>query len=115
MMKSFFLTALFLATANAFTFSTRLQPSVPYQLGNEYETSSVRLFAATKKAATKKTTTKKATTKKAAAKKDDAVETFRKAEFVAAVAEKTGLSKKDSEAALSAVFETITEVSFSFI
>ena len=32
-----------------------------------------------------------------------------KAELVAAVAEKTGLSKKDSEKAVNAVFEAITE------
>ena len=37
---------------------------------------------------------------------------FKKAEFVASVAEKTGLSKTDSEAALEAVFATITEVRF---
>ncbi|MCD8128806.1 MAG: HU family DNA-binding protein [Oscillospiraceae bacterium] len=32
-----------------------------------------------------------------------------KAEMVAAVAEKTGLSKKDSERAINATFETITD------
>ena len=32
-----------------------------------------------------------------------------KAELVAAVAEKTGLSKKDSEKAVNAAFDTITE------
>lgn len=32
-----------------------------------------------------------------------------KAELIAAVAEKTGISKKDSEKAINAAFETITE------
>ena len=59
---------------------------------------STALFAA-KKAA------KKAATKKATA------ETFKKSEFIASVAEKTGMSKSDSEKALNAVLETITEVS----
>ncbi len=65
----------------------------------------------------RKTKKKKAVAKKkkAVAKKDE-VETFRKPEFVASIAEKTGMSKADSEAALAAVLETITEVCyFSFI
>jgi hypothetical protein len=37
-------------------------------------------------------------------------ETFKKSEFIASIAEKTGLTKTDSEAALAAVLETITEV-----
>ena len=50
--------------------------------------------------------------KKAAAKKaDDEVVTFKKAEFVAAVAEKTGMTKGDSEKALSAVLNVIATVS----
>jgi len=37
------------------------------------------------------------------------VETFRKADFVASVAEKTGMSKKESEGALKAVLDTLQE------
>lgn len=37
------------------------------------------------------------------------VENFRKADFVASVAEKTGMSKKDSEEALKAVLDTLQE------
>jgi len=62
------------------------------------------MYAVAKK--TKKTTKK---TKKTA-KKSDAPETFKKAEFVSSIAEKTGFTKADSEAALAAVLETITEV-----
>lgn len=57
-----------------------------------------------------KKTTKKAATKKAAKKEEDTVETLRKPEFIASIAEKTGMTKADSEAALAAVLETITEV-----
>jgi DNA-binding protein HU-beta len=39
----------------------------------------------------------------------DKAETFRKADFIAAVAEKTGLNKKESEEALKAVLDVITE------
>ena len=61
----------------------------------------------------KKATKKKAVKKKKAAVKHDVEEvvTVRKPEFVSKIAEKTGMSKSDSEAALSAVLETITEVS----
>jgi hypothetical protein len=52
----------------------------------------------------------KKTTKKAAKKEEDTVETLRKPEFIASIAEKTGMTKADSEAALAAVLETITEV-----
>lgn len=48
--------------------------------------------------------------KMAASDDDGDVVTFRKPEFVSRIAEKTGMSKSDSEAALSAVLETITEV-----
>jgi len=36
-------------------------------------------------------------------------ENFKKADFISSVSEKTGLSKSDSEAALAAVLDTITE------
>lgn len=39
----------------------------------------------------------------------------KKADFLAAIAEKTGLTKKDSEAALNAILETITSVSFGSV
>jgi cell division protein FtsL len=54
----------------------------------------------------------KKTTKKSSSKKqdEDSVETLRKPEFIASIAEKTGMTKADSEAALAAVLETITEV-----
>eukprot|EP00553_Chaetoceros_curvisetus_P005424 CAMPEP_0204623714 /NCGR_PEP_ID=MMETSP0717-20131115/9474_1 /ASSEMBLY_ACC=CAM_ASM_000666 /TAXON_ID=230516 /ORGANISM="Chaetoceros curvisetus" /LENGTH=161 /DNA_ID=CAMNT_0051638883 /DNA_START=25 /DNA_END=510 /DNA_ORIENTATION=+ len=54
----------------------------------------------------KKKTAKKAAA--AAAPKEEVV-TFRKPEFVASIAQKTGMSKQDSEAALAAVLETISE------
>jgi len=40
---------------------------------------------------------------------DVAVESFKKAQFVTSISEKTGMSKVDSDAALSAVVETIME------
>ena len=40
---------------------------------------------------------------------DSKVETFRKTDFIASVAEKTGLSKKESEEALKAVLDTLQE------
>ena len=52
---------------------------------------------------------KKQKKKKAASKSD--VETFRKPDFVASVAEKLDTSKAGAEEALSAVLETISEVS----
>lgn len=61
-----------------------------------------------KKAVKKKTVKKKAPAKAAVAEKET-VETFRKPEFVGSIAEKTGMSKQDSEAALAAVLETISE------
>lgn len=66
-----------------------------------------------KKSVKKKTKKKKAVKKTATPVKDEPVETFRKPEFIASIAEKTGMSKADSEAALAAVLETITEVSGS--
>jgi predicted Zn-dependent protease len=69
------------------------------------------LFAAAsspKKAAAKKS--KKAKSAAADKKEKEEVETFRKPDFISSIQEKTGLSKVDSEAALQAVMETITEV-----
>lgn len=56
---------------------------------------------------------KKAATKKSSSsssKTDASVETFKKPEFVSSIQAKTGLSKVDSEAALNAVLDTISEV-----
>ena len=52
--------------------------------------------------------------KKAAAKDKPAVDNFKKADFVASVAEKTGMTKAQSEEALVAVLDTITGVSVMF-
>lgn len=41
----------------------------------------------------------------------EAVDNFRKSEFVASIAEKTGMTKVDSETALNAVLDTISDVS----
>eukprot|EP00558_Chaetoceros_sp_UNC1202_P011016 CAMPEP_0197247612 /NCGR_PEP_ID=MMETSP1429-20130617/29903_1 /TAXON_ID=49237 /ORGANISM="Chaetoceros sp., Strain UNC1202" /LENGTH=142 /DNA_ID=CAMNT_0042708557 /DNA_START=224 /DNA_END=652 /DNA_ORIENTATION=- len=68
-----------------------------------------------KKKAVKKKTAKKEPKEEevvaaaAEPKKKEPVETFRKPEFVASIAQKTGMSKADSEAALAAVLETISE------
>jgi hypothetical protein len=69
---------------------------------------------ATKKKKKAKKVAKKKATKKAVTAEKETVETFRKPEFISRVAEKTGMSKADSEAALAAVLETITEVSLIF-
>ena len=84
-------------SASAFKGNVPVTRSRPAQIGP----SSTRLYAA-KKA---KKAAKKAASKKAP------VETFKKSEFISSVAEKTGMSKVDSEAALTAVLDTITEVS----
>jgi DNA-binding protein HU-beta len=54
---------------------------------------------------------KKTTTKAEPKPKKPPAPTVRKPEFLASIAEKTGMSKKDSDAALTAVLETIQEVS----
>ena len=70
----------------------------------------VKLHAAAKSAAGSK---KKTTAKKTAAKtgKSD-VESFKKSEFIASIAEKTGFTRAESEDALQAVLDTLTEVRF---
>jgi hypothetical protein len=67
-------------------------------------TSSELYAVAKKKAATKK---------KAASKKKSDVETFRKPDFVAAVAERLDTTKVGAEAAVAAVLDTISDVSLS--
>mmetsp|Transcript_12683 Transcript_12683/g.24772 ORF Transcript_12683/g.24772 Transcript_12683/m.24772 type:complete len:168 (-) Transcript_12683:402-905(-) len=72
--------------------------------------SSTTMYAA-KKASTKKSSAKKSS-KKAAASEEEEVVNFKKAEFVSALAEKTGMTKADSDIALAAVLNVIaTEVS----
>lgn len=70
-----------------------------------------QLHAAAKKAAAPKAKKAKKASKKAAAAttKKPTLEAFKKADFVAAVSEKTGLNKKDSEEAMQAVLEVIQE------
>jgi hypothetical protein len=65
-----------------------------------------------KKAAKKAAAAAPAPAPAVAAKKDkEAVENFKKSDFVASIAEKTGMTKVDSEAALNAVLDTLSDVS----
>ncbi len=114
---------LFIATSvRAFTPGTHRsnRSSKPVLIGSKIGQSSSRRrsstsLSAAEAGAPKKKKAKKATKKKAKAVDDEEeVVTFRKPEFVSRIAEKTGMSKADSEAALSAVLETITEVGFFF-
>jgi len=57
--------------------------------------------------------TLKTPTKTSAAKDDKTVETVRKPELIAKIAEKSGLTKADTEVALAAFLDTISEVSLS--
>ena len=125
-MRAFTIVALLVfvvTTASAFTTSgLKLNKAKPALIGSKVRTSnrsSTLLAAAASGASKKKKATKKK--KKATKKKKKApvveeeeepeeVVTFRKPEFISRIAEKTGMSKADSEAALSAVLETITEV-----
>ena len=94
------------------TFSSRPKKSKPSLIGGRRKHSaSSTLLKAAAAGAPKKATKKKATKKAADSDVEEEVVTFRKPEFVSRIAEKTGMSKSDSEAALSAVLETITEVS----
>jgi hypothetical protein len=68
--------------------------------------------------AEKKTVAKKSTKKKTTASAPEAdsvkdtkpVQTFKKADFIASVAEKTGSTRAEAEDAISAVFDTLVEV-----
>ena len=77
------------------------------------------LHAARKKTSTKKSATKKLT-KQPSPREDlddddkGEVVNLKKAEFVSAVAAKTGMTKADSEMALAAVLNVIMTVSFNF-
>ena len=102
-----YLIFLFCASASAFTSST-FSTFNRAQIGTRKTTA----IGAAAKTSTKSKKKKRSTKKKAATKTE--VETVRKAEFVSKIADKTGLTKADSEAALSAVLDTITEVSSNY-
>lgn len=101
-----FLSALMFNVAHAFTTSNHACQRKA--LITSRKTTTIKAAASSEGAKKKKTTKKKAPVKKEVPKEE--VETVRKPEFVASIAEKTGMSKTDSEAALAAVIETITEV-----
>ena len=101
-------TVLFLSLLSLTLLSTLVQAFAP--VASTTTTATTCLYAA----APKKTAAKKKAAAPAAA--DEAKpEAFKKPDFVASVAEKTGLSKVDSEAALNAVLDTITEVRSSVV
>lgn len=103
-----FLVLLVCQTTEAFVSSSRVRGIVAISPGT-----TTCLFAAAsspKKVADKKKSKSKSVEVAAAKKEKEEVETFRKADFISSIQEKTGLSKVDSEAALQAVMETITEV-----
>jgi hypothetical protein len=81
--------------------------------------SAVGPLKGTSSSATSRSTTlfaeKKAATKKKSATDDDAVEKFKKADFVSAVAEKTGMTKVQSELAMTAVLDVLATVSIIII
>jgi DNA-binding protein HU-beta len=102
--RSLFLVVLTLALANAFVQQgPRGQKSLSPR--------GLTLSAAAKDAdaAPKAKKAKKATKTATKAAKGPAQETFKKGEFIMALAEKTGMNKKDSEEAMQAVFEVIQE------
>lgn len=104
-----FLVSLLFGCTDAFTSS----PSIGQRTALISSRKATAIRAAAADEAPKKKTAKKKKAVKAAAKEE--VETFRKPEFVASIAEKTGMSKVDSEAALAAVLETITEASIDIL
>lgn len=104
-----FLVALLFGCTDAFTSS----PSIGQRTALISSRKATAIRAAAADGAPKKKKAKKKKAVKAAAKEE--VETFRKPEFVASIAEKTGMSKVDSEAALAAVLETITEASIDIL
>eukprot|EP00984_Skeletonema_dohrnii_P038272 scaffold41312_cov144-Skeletonema_dohrnii-CCMP3373.AAC.3 len=67
------------------------------------------MYAAKKKSSTTKSTKKKSAKKSSAKSDTEAPVNFKKAEFVSAIAQKTGLTKSESEHALSSILSIITE------
>mmetsp|Transcript_22712 Transcript_22712/g.27861 ORF Transcript_22712/g.27861 Transcript_22712/m.27861 type:complete len:176 (-) Transcript_22712:869-1396(-) len=118
-MRSYFvLTLLLLVASSAYAFTSTTARSSGSKrralIGSKSRFSSSLAATASGKApkkVKKAKTVKKTKVAKAAAVADEQEEvvTFRKPEFISKIAEKTGMSKADSEAALSAVLETITE------
>lgn len=109
--------AISLSSCSAFqTTSTAGSPSVigralKGSLPRASSVQSTSLYAATKKAAAPKAKRKTAVKKTAAKAKDkdaEEVVNFKKAEFVAGVAQRTGMTKAESESALAAVLDVIT-------
>jgi len=88
-------------------------PSFAFVKGVPRVSSLLELNAAEKKAASTKKVSKKADS--AAVTKAPPAPTVRKPEFLASISEKTGVSKKDADAVLTAVLETIQEVCFVFV
>jgi len=82
-------------------------PSFAFVKGVPRVSSLLELNAAEKKAASTKKVSKKADS--AAVTKAPPAPTVRKPEFLASISEKTGVSKKDADAVLTAVLETIQE------
>jgi len=77
---------------------------------NVRSSSTTAMYAAKKKSSSTTTkTAKKAKVEKEAAASDAAVINFKKAEFVSAISAKTGLTKAESEHALSSILSIITE------
>jgi DNA-binding protein HU-beta len=70
---------------------------------------SVSSFVVSKGASRPSSTSLAAVPKKTAPKAADSSETFKKADLIASIAEKSGLTKKDSETALAAMMSTIQE------
>mmetsp|Transcript_18165 Transcript_18165/g.24998 ORF Transcript_18165/g.24998 Transcript_18165/m.24998 type:complete len:165 (-) Transcript_18165:240-734(-) len=100
--STFFLVTI--ATVALFNVASCFQSSTANRLMTNRRVAAARgrpLYAAAK--------TKKTTKTKKAAKKTEEVVNFKKADFVASIAEKTGFTKADSEVALAAVLDTITE------
>mmetsp|Transcript_2618 Transcript_2618/g.3494 ORF Transcript_2618/g.3494 Transcript_2618/m.3494 type:complete len:171 (+) Transcript_2618:144-656(+) len=101
---------LLIATANAFVShaskGARGVSSSQHSFGD-----SIRLTGSSNTAlyATKKKASKKKVAAKAETKKKVAPENFKKAEFVTALAERTGLTKKDADQSLQSVLDIITE------
>jgi len=105
MMKTFFILSLLLLLVS----SAFISPAQKRVRGVVVTNSDSCLYAAAPKKAAKKKKTKTKTKTNTVAPTVQ-VETFRKPDFVASVQQKTGLSKTDSEAALMAVLDTISEV-----
>lgn len=103
-------------TTTAFsTAPARVSTSTRGPLKGASSTSRATSTSQTALYAVKKATKKKSSAKKSAKKKDEEVVNFKKADFVAAIAEKTGMTKSESDLALAAVLNVIATVSTYFL